>query len=116
MPPAASTRKTKSVAIDPSALSEKTKTQASQRKAPTPKTVDTPSQLMEEELPITPASPKKRGQKPKCIATKVDDVPTKDMAEAPGTKTAEVPTGDTHIGSNLKLKKAPVPTCDPLPA
>jgi hypothetical protein len=78
--------------------------------------VDAPSQLMEEELPITPASPKKQGQKPKHIATKVDDVPTKDVAKAPGTKTTEVPTGDTHIGSNLKSKKAPVPTRDPLPA
>ncbi|KAN0140687.1 hypothetical protein V8E53_001514 [Lactarius tabidus] len=71
------------------------------------------SQLMEEELP---PSPKRRGQKPKPVAAKVDDVPTKDMAEAPGTKTADKPTGNTHIGSKLKSKKAPVPSRDPLPA
>jgi hypothetical protein len=116
MPPAASTRKTRSVAIEPSAPSEKTKTRTSRRKAPTPKTDDAPSQLMEEVLPTTPASPKKRGRKPKHVAAKADNLPTQNMAEAPGTKTADEPTGDTHIGFNLKSKKAPVPTRDPLPA
>jgi hypothetical protein len=39
------------------------------------------------------------------------------VAEVPGTKTADKPTGDTHISSNMKSKKkAPVPTHDPLPA
>jgi hypothetical protein len=71
---------------------------------------------MEEVLPTTPASPKKRGRKPKRVAAKADDLPTQNMAEAPGTKTADEPTGDTHIGFNLKSKKAPVPTRDPLPA
>jgi hypothetical protein len=113
MPPPASTRKTRSVAIEPSAPSEMTKTRACQRKTPTLKTDNVLSQLMEEELPL---SPKRRGQKPKPIAAKVDDVPTKDMAEAPGTKTTDKPTGDTHIGSKLKSKKAPVPSCDLLPA
>ena len=112
MPPA---RKTKPVAIEASAPSEKTKTRASRRKVPTSKTDDALSQLVEEGLPAaTPATPKKRGRKPKRVAAKADDLPTQGTAEAP--KTADEPTGDTHVGSNLKSKKAPVPTRDPLPA
>ncbi|KAN0140195.1 hypothetical protein V8E53_002091 [Lactarius tabidus] len=107
MPPAGSTRKTKSVAKEVSAPSEKTITRASQRKALTPKTDDM-SQLMEEELPTTPVPPKRQ---------EVDNLPIQNVAEAPGTKTTDKPTGDTHISSNVKSKKkAPVPTRDPLPA
>ena len=112
MPPA---RKTKSVAVEASAPSEKTKTRTSRKKAPTPKINDAPLQLAEEVPTATPASPKKRGRKPKRVAAKVDDIPTQNMAEALGTKTADEPTGDTHIDSNLKSKKASVPTRDPLP-
>jgi hypothetical protein len=117
MPTAASIRKTRSAVTEPSAQSEKPKARASRRKAPTPKTDEAPSQLMEEGPPtITPASPKKRGRKPKRVAAKADDLLTQDMAEDPGTKTADEPTDDTHVGPNLKSKKAPVPTRDPLPA
>jgi hypothetical protein len=116
MPPARSTRKTKSVAKEASAPSEKTITRASRRKALTLKTDDV-SLLMEEELPTTPALPKRQGQKPKHVAAEVDNLPIQNVAEVPGTKTTDKPTGDTHIGSNVKSKKkAPVPTCDPLPA
>ena len=115
MPPA---RKSKSVAIEASAPSEKTKTRTRRKNAPTPKTPknnDAPSQLVEEGPTATPTSPKKRGRKPKRVAAKADDLPTQNMAEALGTKTADEPTGDPHIGSNLKSKKAPVPARDPLP-
>jgi hypothetical protein len=75
------------------------------------------SQLVEEELPTaTPASPKKRGRKSKRVAAKADNLPTQNVVEAPGTTTADEPTDDTHIGSNLKSKRTPVPTRDPLPA
>ena len=117
-PPMPPTRKSKSVAIEASAPSEKTKTQTRRKNAPTPKTPknnDVPSQLVEEGPTATPTSPKKRGQKPKHVAAKADNLPTQNMAEALGTKTADKPTGNPHIGSNLKSKKAPVPTRDPLP-
>ena len=110
-------RKSKSVAIEALAPSEKTKTQTRQKNAPTLKTSknnDAPSQLVEEGPTTTPTSPKKQGWKPKRVAAKADDLPTQNMAKALGTKTADEPTGDPHIGLNLKLKKAPVPTCDPL--
>ena len=86
MPPA---RKSKSVAIEALALSEKTKTRTSRKKALTPKTPknnDVLSQLLEEGPTATPTSPKKRGQKPKHVAAKADDLPTQNMAKALGTK------------------------------
>ena len=117
MPNPTSTRKTRSAAVEPLVPSEKTKAQISQKKAPAPKSDDVPSQLVADGIATTtPAPPKKRGRKPKNVEANAGNPPSENLAEVTGAKTTDETTGNTQVGSNLKSKKAPVPTRDPLPA
>jgi hypothetical protein len=104
--PTASTRKANPLTVDPSAP-EKRKTRASWKKAE--KNDNAPSELVDGGTPpmvpaTIPTAPKKRGRKPKLVASgaEVGNAPSTEVANVAGPETVNQPASNNRSGVKSK--------------